>query len=153
MSVPLDLDKIATAIQKALSKLAPALRSFPTMVTNPPPDCVCLKPADPWVDYHGAFSKGLVTVRYNLVVLSVAATDGWQDKINRWCSSGTGVTTSIVDALEHSNPADSSVDDGSFGLAGVTSTVGTVHSWGLTEVAKTEYGTAQIDLTVYCPRT
>lgn len=70
---------------------------------NPVPPCVIVVPSGDG-DYHLAMGRGLMQVPIDVVLLVASVvTDEAQDDLDGFLSSGAGMTSSVVDALQHNN--------------------------------------------------
>jgi hypothetical protein len=76
------------------------LRAFDVIPENDMPvPLAVVVPGDPYVSYQEAMQRGMAYVRFRVVLIATKGQVG-QAKIDELLSSGTGLTGSLVDALE-----------------------------------------------------
>lgn len=97
------------------------------------------------VDYHVAMRKGLCAVRFRVQVVAqrVAERSG-QDLLDGYLSAGTGLTSSLVDAIEA---------DRTLGGAASDVVVEAASAYGPVTYGGVDYLGAELAVVVYTPRT
>lgn len=115
---------------------------YPTWPDNPHPPCVIVQPST--ANYHLAMGKGLMEVPLDVVLLvSSVVSDEAQRELDSWLSSGTGMSKSVIDTLQHNT------------LSGACSDL---HVLGFSDYGAVEMGDerrffgAVLNTVVYCDR-
>lgn len=101
-------------------------------------------PDDDFVSYAETIGAGIVTLRFRVTLLASMGSDRTaQDRLDAYLSTGTGVTSSVVDAL---------IGDRTLGGAASTTVVTRAGDYGITEVAGNRYWKVDLFVSVTARR-
>lgn len=91
---------IRTAIAARLQSTC-GLTAYPYDVSSTVYPRAIVLPGSPAVEYHSSFGRGLVIMRFDIEVRTVAADPvSAQVALSRFVDAGTGESSSVIDALE-----------------------------------------------------
>jgi len=99
----LDLRAVMTALANQIDiNTARSLACYDLQpATTPQFPCVIVRPADQFVGYHETFGEVLTDVQLELVVMASGTSDlDSQIAVLDLMSAGTGMTSSVIDAIE-----------------------------------------------------
>lgn len=106
-----DLGAQRTGIKTRLATVT-GLHVYRTVPDDIIAPAAIVAPAETFIDYHAAFAKGLAVANWRVIVATgrTMSAEG-QDLLDRYLSSGTGQTVSLIDALEGDKTLGGVVDD------------------------------------------
>lgn len=106
-----DLGAQRTGIKTRLTTVT-GLHVYRTVPDDIIAPAAIVAPAETFIDYHAAFAKGLAVANWRVIVATgrTMSAEG-QDLLDRYLSSGTGQTVSLIDALEGDKTLGGVVDD------------------------------------------
>lgn len=98
----MNLQSIREAIATRIDSLTGVRASAfpPDGISTGQATLVAVAPGDPWIDFHEAFAKGLAVVRWTLSPYIAMVSDRAAfAELDALCSSGTGITRSLIDQI------------------------------------------------------
>lgn len=106
-----DLGAQRTGIKTRLATVS-GLHVYRTVPDDIMAPAAVVAPAETFIDYHTAMAKGLAVANWRVIVATARTlTPEGQDLLDRYLSSGTGQTVSLIDALEADKTLGGTVDD------------------------------------------
>lgn len=140
----MDIGSIRDGLKTRLATVS-GLRTYDTAPDKPEVPAAVVLPDDPFINYHEAMNAGLAILNFRvIVVVNRATVERAQDALDGYLSSGTGESSSLIDAIEA---------DGTLGGNAADVIVDQAGRYGSQRFGTIDYGTAELSVRVIEGRT